>query len=65
MRNYTDTELIEFLEEQNKKSKYTGKCVFRWSNTGKGWRLHETSDNLSFPTVRQAILSAIEDSRDI
>jgi len=55
----TDHELINWLEEQNAKALYTGKCVFRWSDTGRGWRLHETS-NEGYSTVREAIKAAME-----
>ena len=55
----TDTELISFLEEENKKCRYTGNCIFRLSTTRRGWRLHETSKPQGCPTVREAITSAL------
>ena len=58
---YTDKELIDFLEKQNAKKRYTGTCVFRLSNTGRGWRLHETSRN-GFPSVREALEHAIDNT---
>ena len=57
MRN--DKELLDWLEEQNTKKIYTGKCIFRWSSTGRGWRLHETSEG-GVDSVRDAINAAIE-----
>lgn len=50
----TDTERIEFLEKLNQAGTYTGKCILRMSNTGRGWRLHEHSEG-GFCTVRGAI----------
>lgn len=62
----TDTELLNWLEAQNAKALYTGKCLFRWSTTGRGWRLQETtggfgvSQNDAFPTVREAVAHAMQ-----
>lgn len=60
-----DIERLDWLEEQNNKCRYTGKCVFRMSKTGRGWRLHETSgpdDYNSGPyiSVRKAIDEAMK-----
>ena len=55
----TDTEMLDFLESENKKSQYTGKCVFRVSMQGRGWRLHETSRIEASETVREAIQKAM------
>lgn len=58
-----DTEMLDWLEEQNRRSLYTGQCLFRWSVTGRGWRLHETSggpnEEPTFNTVREAIADAM------
>lgn len=56
----SDTELLDFLEELNRQARYTGKCILRMSGTGRGWRLHETSqldegENPVSNTVRDAI----------
>lgn len=59
----TDTELLDWMEEQHRLSSYTGKCVWRWSTSGRGWRLHETSGYDAKPTVREAIQAAIERAR--
>lgn len=59
--NYTDTELINFLEKQNAQKRYTGICLFRLSVTGRGWRLHETELN-GFPSVREALKYAIDNT---
>lgn len=57
---FTDKEMLDWLDKQNAKSKYTGVCQFRWSSTGRGWRLHETSDmKNSFLFVRNAIEDAM------
>ena len=58
-KSFTDTELISFLEEENKKCRYTGNCIFRLSTTRRGWRLHETSKPQGHPTVREAITRAL------
>ncbi len=52
-----DTELLDVLQKLNDKAEYTGECVLRISETGRGWRLHETSDDEvgASPSVRQAI----------
>jgi len=54
----TDKQRLDFLESQNNKKKYTGRCLFRWSTTNRGWRLHETLKGYS--SVREAIDNAIE-----
>ena len=61
----SDKELLDWLQSQLNKAKYTGKCVFRWSTTGRGMRLHETS---SWPgataDVRDAIANAMKQETD-
>lgn len=54
----TDKQRIDFLESQNSKKKYTGRCLFRWSTYNRGWRLHETKKGYS--SVREAIDDGIE-----
>ena len=56
----TDTEMLDWLEAQNNKAQYTGKCVFRWSAVGHGWRLHESSRENASESVRSAIQKAME-----
>lgn len=51
----TDTELLDFLERLNREKRYTGKCILRLSTTGRGWRLHETSEEAAVSSVREAI----------
>jgi len=62
----SDTDLLDWLQEQLDKNSYTGQCVFRWSTMGRGWRLHETSDDAAsifrvqpVRDVREAIANAI------
>lgn len=55
----TDTEMLDWLDEQTKKHRYTGRVLFRWSFTGRGWRLHETSMEGAVPDVREAIANAM------
>jgi len=54
MPNITDKERLDFLQELTNKKAYTGKVVLRKSFTGRGWRLHETSQD-GFDSVREAI----------
>ena len=60
MKTYTDTELLDFLQEQTNKSHYTGRCIMRKSTTGRGWRLHETEEGEGVHDVRQAIANYME-----
>ena len=55
----TDTDRIDFLQSLTDES---GKRVIcRWSNTSRGWRLHETSDRrVAEFDVRDAIDEFIE-----
>ncbi len=57
-KEYTDTELLDYLESLN--GGYTGKIICRMSFSGKGLRLHETSMEGSSSSVREAIVDAIE-----
>jgi len=64
----TDTKMLDWLERQNTKARYGGRCIFRWSTTGRGWRLHETSvfasGASSSRTVREAIQKAMREDHD-
>lgn len=60
MKKYTDKELLDFLQKQNDKSRSGGKCLFRISVVGRGWRLHETSREGAIKSVRRAIARGIE-----
>ena len=51
----TDTDRINFLQSLLDQKPYTGKCILRDSQTGRGFRLHETSRGYAFSTVREAI----------
>lgn len=55
----SDTQLLDFLEYHNGKARYTGKCIFRLSETGRGWRLHETSREGAYESVREALVAAV------
>ena len=55
-----DKERLDFLERQNDLKQYTGRCIFRWSGRGRGWRLHETSLESAVESVRQAIDEAVK-----
>jgi len=58
-KSYTDTDLINFLENKNKEKIYTGRCIFRISPTGRGWRLHETDIKDAKTSVREVIVDAM------
>ena len=57
---YTDKQLLDFLERKNKEAIYTGKCLWRLSSFGRGWRLYETSQAGAKKSVREAIGDAID-----
>ena len=56
----TDTELLDALQKLNDDKKYTGKCILRISEDGRGWRLHETSMTGAQKNVRKAIENFIQ-----
>lgn len=60
---YTDTDLINYLQDLTDKAEYTGRVVLRKSTTDRGWRLHETS-RLGSKSVRQAIVNFIENEKN-
>lgn len=49
----TDTERLNALE--NLLGRYTRRVSCRWSTTGRGWRLHESSRDDAEYSVRLAI----------
>lgn len=53
MREYTDKERLDFLQE--KMTGYGNGWLLRGSTTGRGLRLHETSQDGAVKDVRQAI----------
>ncbi|NIO20311.1 MAG: hypothetical protein GTN76_06110 [Candidatus Aenigmarchaeota archaeon] len=61
---FTDKELLDFLQAQNNKEIYTGKVIFRWSRQRHGWRLHETSRRGGKKDVREAIADAMRKSME-
>lgn len=50
-----DRDRLDFLQALNDKASYSGRCVLRWSTSGRGWRLHESNGFGIFTSVRQAI----------
>lgn len=50
-----DTEMLDWLQDQLDRKQYTGKCIFRWSSTERGFRLHETTLSGAVSNVREAI----------
>ena len=61
MSNRTDTERLDFLQALLDRSDYTGSAILRLSQTGRGWRLHESSKSQAVPDVRQAIDEFIDE----
>jgi len=59
-----DTARLDFLQSLNDRAEYTGRAVLRWSSTGRGWRLHETSRENGVANIRLAIDRAMEDEND-
>jgi hypothetical protein len=55
---YTDTELLNFL--QSVTTGYGGGWILRISNSGRGWRLHETTLDGATKNVRYAIAKEID-----
>ena len=55
----TETELLDWLQKQLNQARYTGKAIFRWSEHGRGWRLHETSLPSAKRNIREIIKEAI------
>ena len=57
---HTDKELLDFLQKKNDERANGGLCLFRISDYGRGWRLHETKKVGAKRNVREAIADAIE-----
>jgi hypothetical protein len=58
---HSDKELLDYLQKMLDAKRYTGKCVLRWSSTGRGFRLHETSLEGSCNNIRKAISDFIDE----
>ena len=56
----TDTNRLNALERLL--GKYTGKVSCRWSNSGRGWRLHESSREDAVSSVRIAIDTFLDEN---
>lgn len=52
---YTDTEMLDFLQSLTNKGKYTGKVLLKDSKTGRGWIMQETEMPGANSDVRRAI----------
>jgi hypothetical protein len=61
-QKYTDTEMLDFLQNLTDEKVYTGQVVCRHSNCGRGWRLHETGLEGAVPNVRYAIELFIDET---
>jgi len=58
----TADEMLNFLQEQ---SDPRFGWAYRLSATGRGWRLHETTRDDAYPTVREAIAAVMEADKRI
>jgi len=56
----SDTEMLNWLQEQTKG--YGCGWIVRDSSTGRGMRLHETSQVDAKPSIREAIVDAMRNS---
>ena len=55
-KTITDTDRLNFLQElTDRPASYTGKVILRYSWSGRGLRLHETSLGGGVSSVREAI----------
>ena len=59
----TDTERLNWLQAKLNEGRYSGSVVFRWSDAGRGWRLHETRRTGGSSKVRVAIDKAMAEER--
>ena len=59
-KTITDKDRIDFLQRLTDQKKYTGDVILRVSTTGRGWRLHETSQLGATSSVREAIDTFME-----
>jgi len=64
----TDKDRIDFLEKVHAENKYSDIVTMRKSITGRGWRLHSTSDaeclgGISCKSVREAIDSFAKEAK--
>ena len=51
----TDKERLDFLQKLTDEKAYNGQVILRDSTTGRGWRLHETTQEGASSSVRDAI----------
>jgi len=49
----SDTKRLDFLQQIT--GEFSGKVICRWSEFGRGWRLHETNRDGAVADVREAI----------
>lgn len=59
----TDTELLDWLEEQERRTSYGRGWLCQLSDT-RGWLLHESEAPKAWPTIRQAIISAAAEEQN-
>lgn len=59
---FDDTSRLDALQE--KLGQYTGKVICRWSEVGRGLRLHETDQKGAVPSIREAIDNFLEEEEE-
>jgi hypothetical protein len=52
----TDTRMLDWLDKNSKSNKW----ICRMSSTGRGLRVHETTAETNYPTIREAIEAYIK-----
>lgn len=57
---YSDTEMLNYLEDMNNKAALSGKCILRKLDRRGGWRLHETTRPGAYASVREAIAAYMD-----
>lgn len=63
--NYTDTEILDFLQKMLDKKKHTGKCVCRMSPYGYGLVLFETQRKEGRQSVREAVVEYMNNNAEV
>ena len=61
----TDKKRLDFLEMLNNKTEYSGHCILRISEIGRGWRMHESQNEKAVKSVRTAIDNFMHENKDV
>lgn len=63
MHKYTDKEILDFLQAENNKARFGGKCIMLMSAFRRGWRLHESTSPGAMASIREAIALQMDATR--